>query len=505
MSTTKQNLPNPHLIRIPELCLVLLIGSSGSGKSTFAKKHFQATEILSSDYYRGVVSDDENSQDASADAFEVLHLLTAKRLARGLLTVIDATNLKPEARAPLLRLARIFQVEPVAIVLDVGTEVCHAQNEQRPDRVVASWVVDRHAELVSAAIKSLQTERVKQVFVLRSREEIDNVTIERLRLPVNMREHCPPFDFIGDVHGCFDELLSLMETLGYLVDCQTKDQERQYVVTHPENRRLVFVGDLVDRGPKVPEVLRLVMDMVESGVAFTITGNHDDKLRRQLRGNKVNITHGLAETLQQLEQETDAFRERVSAFLERLSPHFVLDRGKIVVAHGGLKKELHGRVTPKARSFALYGDTTGEKDENGLPVRRNWAADYDGKAIVVYGHTPVEEPMWVNRTINIDTGCVFGGKLTALRYPERKIVSVLALKKYAEAKRAFLTAHHQEPVSKLEGNERGHVRVDLPNNPRKSRGRRAAARARRLARGARRIRSRRVHPRANRHRTKRIR
>lgn len=436
----EQNPPNAHTIRIPELCLVLLIGSSGAGKSTFAKRHFSATEILSSDFYRGVVADDENSQDASSDAFEVLHLLTGKRLARGLLTVIDATNLKPEARAPFLRLARIHQVEPIAIVLDVGPEVCHAQNEHRADRVVGSWVVEHHAELVPAAIKALETERVRQVFVLRSREEIDSVAIERLRLPVNMRDRHPPFDFVGDVHGCFEELMALLKKLGYVVDCQeADDQGRQYAVTHPDNRTLVFVGDLVDRGPKVTEVLRLTMDMVDAGIALTVLGNHDDKLRRKLKGNDVYVTHALAETLAQLDKEPDAFRERLEGFLERLAPHLVLDRGKIVVAHGGLKKELHGRVTPRARSFALYGDTSGEKDENGLPIRRNWAADYDGKAIVVYGHTPVEEPMWQNRTINIDTGCVFGGKLTAFRYPEREIVCVAALEKYCEPKRAFLS------------------------------------------------------------------
>ena len=103
-----------------------------------------------------------------------------------------------------------------------------------------------------------------------------------------------------------------------------------------------------------------------------------------------------------------------------------LDDGKLVVAHAGMKEEMQGRGSGKVRDFALYGETTGETDEFGLPVRYNWAAEYRGKAMVVYGHTPVPEPEWLNRTINIDTGCVFGGKLTALRYPEKELVSVPA-------------------------------------------------------------------------------
>ena len=114
---------------------------------------------------------------------------------------------------------------------------------------------------------------------------------------------------------------------------------------------------------------------------------------------------------------------RRPTFLDGLVSHYVLDDGKLVVAHAGMKEEMQGRGSGKVRDFALYGETTGETDEFGLPVRYDWAAEYRGTAMVVYGHTPVPEPEWLNRTINIDTGCVFGGKLTALRYPERELVS----------------------------------------------------------------------------------
>ena len=125
--------------------------------------------------------------------------------------------------------------------------------------------------------------------------------------------------------------------------------------------------------------------------------------------------------------------------------HSVLDGGKLVVAHAGMKEEMQGRGSGAVRDFALYGETTGETDEFGLPIRYNWAAEYRGKATVVYGHTPVPEPEWLNRTINIDTGCVFGGKLTALRYPEKELVSVAARATYAVPARPFLALEAEAP------------------------------------------------------------
>ena len=187
------------------------------------------------------------------------------------------------------------------------------------------------------------------------------------------------------------------------------------------------------------------MGMVESGAALCVPGNHDVKLMRKLNGKDVRITHGLAESLEQLEREPSELRERVAAFVDKLVSHYVLDDGRLVVAHAGLKEELQGRGSGKVRDFALFGETTGETDEFGLPVRYNWAAEYRGKAMVVYGHTPVPEPEWLNRTICIDTGCVFGGKLTALRYPEKELVSVSASQTYYEPAKPFLSEDEQAP------------------------------------------------------------
>jgi len=206
---------------------------------------------------------------------------------------------------------------------------------------------------------------------------------------------------------------------------------------------------LVDRGPKIPDVVRLVLESVNAGTALCVPGNHDMKFMRKIWGKDVQITHGLAESLAQFEVYEKAYRgfsRMAAAFIHKLVSHYVLDDGKLVVAHAGMKESMQGRGSGAVREFALFGETTGETDEFGLPVRYNWAAEYRGSAMVVYGHTPVPEPEWLNRTINIDTGCVFGGKLTALRYPEKELVSVPAKNTYAESRKPFLPAETQAPV-----------------------------------------------------------
>jgi protein phosphatase len=415
-------------ITIPELSLVILIGPSGSGKSTFAQKRFKPTEILSSDYFRGLVSDDENDQAASKDAFEALHFIARKRLAAGKLTVIDATNVQSEARKPLLALAREYHCLPVAIVLDLPEQLCQARNQNRPDRTFGPHVVRQHRQQLQRSLRNLKREGFRHIFVLNSPEEVEAAEITRQPLWTNRKAEHGPFDIIGDIHGCFDELVALLTKLGY----QITDDSDGYRVHHPEGRKAIFVGDLVDRGPKTPEVLRLAMSMVESGQALCVAGNHDQKLLRKLRGRDVQITHGLAESLAQLEPESVEFKERVVSFLDGLISHYLLDDGKLVVAHAGMKEEMQGRGSGRVRDFALYGETTGETDAYGLPIRYNWAAEYRGQAMVVYGHTPIPEPEWLNRTINLDTGCVFGGSLTALRYPEKELVAIPAALTYYE-------------------------------------------------------------------------
>lgn len=396
---------------------MVLVGPSGCGKSTFAARHFRPTEVLSSDRFRALVSDDEMDQTATRDAFEALHLVAAKRLVRGRLTVVDATNTQPHARQSLIKLARNAYLRAVAIVFDLPAELCEERNRNRVDRQVPSEALFQQRIQLDRSLQDLEREGFRRVFVLRSPEEVEAVTIERERLRPDRRDDPGPFDIIGDIHGCGDELEELLGKLG--------------------GRKVIFLGDLVDRGPRIPDVLRIAMDMVEEGKALCVPGNHDDKLKRWLQGKRVRIAHGLEQSIEQLEDHPRRFRRRVLAFLEGLVSHYVLDGGRLVVAHAGLKEEMHGRTAGQVRSFAMYGETTGESDEFGLPIRLNWAAGYRGSATVVYGHTPVHRPEWLNNTINIDTGCVFGGRLTALRYPELELVSVPARRIYRQSRRPF--------------------------------------------------------------------
>jgi len=403
------------LLEVPDFALVVLVGASGSGKSTFARTHFLPTETLSSDHLRGVVCDDESSLDATSDAFAALHYLAGLRLSRRKLTVVDATNVQEHARKPLLELATRHHAVTVAIVLDVPEKVCHVRNQSRPNRDFGPHVVQRHCRDLRRSLKFLKKEGFRHVFHLEGEEAIAAAHVTRVPLWTDKRQESGPFDLIGDVHGCADELKALLSRLGYAPD-----------FSHPENRRLVFVGDLVDRGPKVVEAATLVMDAVAAGRALCVPGNHDDKLKRALDGRTVTVNHGLEASLEQIEAlregERTAFKARFIAFVEGLVSHLWLEGGSLCVAHAGILEGYIGRASRTVREFCLYGDPTGEKDERGFPVRRDWAAEYSGKTVVVYGHTPVEKAQWRGNTINLDTGCVFGGSLTALRWPERELI-----------------------------------------------------------------------------------
>ncbi|MFJ7945413.1 polynucleotide kinase-phosphatase [Streptomyces sp. NPDC096354] len=428
---TEKSAGTHRTLPVTDLSLVVLVGASGSGKSTFAHRHFKPTEIISSDFCRGLVADDENDQSASGDAFDVLHYIAGKRLAAGRLTVVDATNVQAESRKQLVQLARSHDVLPIAIVLDLPEEVCQARNAARPDRAgMPRHVVQRHRRELRRSLRGLEREGFRKVHVLHTEEEAEHAEVVLERRYNDLRHLTGPFDIIGDIHGCSSELESLLGKLGYVDGA------------HPDGRTAVFVGDLVDRGPDSPGVLRRVMSMVSAGDALCVPGNHENKLGRYLKGRKVQHTHGLAETIEQLDREDTkdpAFREQVREFIDGLVSHYVLDGGKLVVCHAGLPEKYHGRTSGRVRSHALYGDTTGETDEFGLPVRYPWAEEYRGRAAVVYGHTPVPSTSWVNNTLCLDTGAVFGGKMTALRWPERELVDVPAEKVWYEPTKPLTT------------------------------------------------------------------
>ncbi|MBM7515651.1 polynucleotide kinase-phosphatase [Nocardioides nitrophenolicus] len=446
---------------VPAMGLVLLVGVSGSGKSTFARAHFRPTEVVSSDFCRGLVADDENDQSATPDAFDVLHYIVGTRLRRGLLTVVDATNVQQAARAELVRLAKSHDVLVDAIVLDVPESVAVERNASRPDRAFGRHVITRQQRDLKRSLGRIRKEGFRRVHVLRGVAEIAAATIERERSWNDLREVTGPFDVIGDVHGCASELRTLLAELGWRLTYDASGAATG--ASHPEGRRAVFVGDLVDRGPDTPGVLRLVMGMVAAGTALCVSGNHEAKLVRALRGANVKVAHGLAESLDQLAAQPEGFRERALAFMDGLISHYVLDGGRLVVAHAGLKESYHGRASGRVRAFALYGDTTGETDAYGLPVRYPWAEEYRGEAMVVYGHTPVPRAEWVNNTICLDTGVVFGGALTALRYPEREIVAVPAEQEwYAPVRPLAAAPGDREPSVLAIGDVAGTRWLDSP-------------------------------------------
>ncbi|SNR57375.1 polynucleotide kinase-phosphatase [Hymenobacter mucosus] len=458
-------MPHYTSLKLPELSLVLLIGTSGAGKSTFARRLFQATEIVSSDQCRALVADDENDQSATPDAFALLHYMVGLRLKRGLLTVVDATNVQPEARKTLVQLARDYHVLPTAIILDVPDRVAEDRNRARAERQhLGRHVVPQQRQQLRRSLKFLKQEGFRHIYHLHGPEEIDAVqTIVRDPLYSNRKQDTGPFDIIGDVHGCYDELLALLTQLGYMVHTNPTEDVRDLGVhvTAPAGRRALFLGDLVDRGPASPQVLRLVMSMVQGGQALCVPGNHDIKLLRYLNGKQVAEKHGFAETVAQLATESEAFKSQVRQFLDGLVSHYVLDGGKLVVAHAGMREEMQGRGSGAVRAFALFGETTGEIDEFGLPVRYNWASEYRGRAMVVYGHTPVPDPEWLNNTIDIDTGCVFGGHLTALRYPERELVAVPAAQVYCEPVRPLRPAEVAADVAQLSAQQQHDDLLDI--------------------------------------------
>ncbi|AXF55662.1 bis(5'-nucleosyl)-tetraphosphatase PrpE [Salicibibacter kimchii] len=229
-------------------------------------------------------------------------------------------------------------------------------------------------------------------------------------------------DFIGDIHGCRKELHALLQKLGY--------EKKKGTYTHPEHRKLVFIGDITDRGPDSVNVIEDVSTLVNKETAYYIPGNHCDKLYRYFLGRPVQIRHGLETTVAELHALPEASYQRIRRSFMRLFEEAPLyaafHHDEIVAAHAGIRRNDIGKTNKAVRSFVLYGDVDqGEQRPGQLPKRRDWVVKETNESPwIVYGHTPVKTPRVFRRTINIDTGCVFGGALTAFRYPEITTVSV---------------------------------------------------------------------------------
>jgi len=429
-------------ISLPDFSLICLVGPSGSGKSSFAAKHFKNTEVVSSDECRGRVTDDISDLTANDDTFELLRFTASIRLKRRLLTVIDATSVQKADRAALVALARQHHALPVAVVLDVDAAICETRNQQRADRKIKTNVARRHSQSLRKSLKGLKKEGFRQIHILRSIDDIESVSFQREPLWTDQRQLKGPFDIIGDVHGCYDELRELLIKLGYQFDQEHEDSEDLIHANHPQGRRVIFVGDITDRGPRNKDCLRLVMGMCAQDSARMVVGNHDYKLLHYLKGRKISLVHGLEITVAELNNCSQDFKRQVADFIYDVRSHLWLDGGNLVVAHAGLKESMHGRGSGEVRNFAMFGETDGAVDEFDLPIRLEWAKEYRGDAAVVFGHTPVPEAQWLNNTMCLDTGCVFGGKLTALQWPEKNIFEVSALREYAKPAR---------PISEVRG------------------------------------------------------
>lgn len=423
--------PDEAILRVPPAALVVLIGPAASGKSTWAKHHFEPTQIVSADFCRALIADDENDQEATRDAFRLFHRIIGERLKRGLPTVADSNALITSARAELLRDAAVHNRPTIAVVFALPPETQQIWAAGRQRRIPPS-ILNEHRQLLHQTLHVLCNEGFNQIIILRTIDEID-------RMAVRVGSFFPendegPFDIIGDVHGCYEELCALLTRLGYV------PQGAGWA--HPKGRRAVFVGDLADRGPGNVPVLGLIAAMVEMGTALTVIGNHDNKLMRWLMGRPVRVGRGLMATIAEIEAQPEPqqsiFREHVLNMLRTAPGYLWLDNERLVVTHGGIRDEMIGRWDRHISAFCLYGDVASINGD-GMPLRRDWASErtpQPGSPLIVYGHVVVNEPGFVNHTVDIDTGCCFGGRLTALRYPERVFVSVPAVRAYAEKRHA---------------------------------------------------------------------
>lgn len=440
------------LLSIPELALVLLVGPRGTGKSTFVARHFLPGQVVSLPSIRAMICDSPERLESTGDAIDMQAMLVEMRLAWSRLTVIDGTNLRLRTRQNFLSLARKHHVPVVAIVFDLPNEARANGLTKSPPLLseydgfttATSQMLEPLEEQIASlqeALPRLGQEGFHRVYFVSNSHELNNAQVHFQRLPCNRSELDGPFDLIGDVHGCCDELEELLNKMGYRAGGTSVNVPgvlQHYY--HPEGRKAVFLGDIVDRGPRILDAVKLVQGMVESGAALAVQGNHESKVLRHFRASRPEPRPSILQTLREIEALSPESQKQVIRgmvdFFDALPHHLVLASGNLVAAHAGLREDLQGRDSPLVRNQALFGDANARFDDDPEPGRLEWVQHYRGRALVVYGHTPVAEAIVANRTINIDTGCVFGGTLTALRFPEMEVVAVQARKSYASQKRS---------------------------------------------------------------------
>lgn len=383
-------------LQMPDFFLLFVFASVRAKAEHFIDAHFDTKDLL-------------NIANSSIDNVSILESVIQQKLRLRQRTIFDASRLSQSCRIRFKKMAKKYHCPARCLVLK-SKETSNLQHDQ--------------------FIKTLKKDGFKEIEDLKAGSAI---TINIGSNPNDKSSLKGPFDIIGDVHGCYKELCILLDKLGYQISYADSGKE-SFTATHLAGRKLIFVGDLVDKGPDTPDVIRLALSLIKLDMAYCVLGNHEAKLLKKLEGRNVTLTHGLDKSVLQFEKETPAFQEEAIAFIESLPHHLVFDDGNLVIAHAGIQEQMILRDSGTINAFCLYGETTGKLDADGLPERKNWALQNKGKAIVVHGHVPVLDAVWLNNVLDIDTGCVYGGSLTALRYPEMDLVKVPALDVYSMPK-----------------------------------------------------------------------
>ncbi|MFC4100785.1 polynucleotide kinase-phosphatase [Paenibacillus xanthanilyticus] len=452
MTTEQQE--TRRTIRLPHAGIVLLVGPSNSGKTTLLARLVRegallATETVSSDQFRMLVGDDEfidwrgrpkleadvlyaAYQLVSEQAFAALENVLEMRCRFGKLTVVDATHLYPDDRNNYIEIARRHHVPVMALALDVPEETLLARDAWR-EHPRGRQRVKQQAQLFKRALRSLKSEAFDASYIVKDAALAD-IRIERKRNPLQL-ELGAGIDIIGDIHGCFDEMMALVGKLGYGLS-------EDGLYRHPDGRKLVSVGDVMSRGPKSMEAMNFWETHVRAGLAFMVDSNHGWKIARYLDGRDVTLNHGdekLAEELARYEAEQGEaaaeWKRRMRDFLLAAPSHLVFAREgvrHVVVAHAGIRDEFIGKQSKRIQDFCRFGDTEGT-DAQGKPIRKEWHTGHRSGELIVWGHDVRPRPETAGLTINIDQGVVFGGELTAFRYPERRFASVQAARDYSGA------------------------------------------------------------------------
>jgi polynucleotide kinase-phosphatase len=440
-------------INLPHAGIVLLIGPSNSGKTTLLNQLIQEnqieeSEVLSSDQFRLLVSDVEfiswnrrpkeeadalfnEYQQISKEAFDTLDFVIAKRCLLNKLTFVDATHLRDYEREKYLQMAKKYHVPAIAIVLNISETELIRRDGQR-DFPRGRNRIKQQYQHFKKTLRFIKKEGFRRVYIF-GEEELQVLNVNRLGNPL-LIDVGSGIDFIGDIHGCFDEFIEILTKLGY------EANEEGYFI-HPEGRRILSLGDVLSRGPRSIETLQFFQKHVAAGHAYMIDSNHGWKIARWLDGKNVKLAHGDENVAAEFEvyetkfgkDESERLKQQIKDLLLEAKSHYIIQKNgvnTVVAVHAGIKDHYIGKESPRISDFCRYGDTDG-LDENGKPIRKDWSASHKSNELILWGHDPKPQPLMVNNSLNIDQGVVFGGSLTAYRYPERQLVSVKAKQDYA--------------------------------------------------------------------------